>query len=95
MHKIAASDSFPKLRPIVLSIGNLNYNLVQFLSNLLLPSIPNDYSCKDTFTLVSQIRNTNRSGQFLVSCNVTSLFTNIPLQENIDIPISFAIRILI
>ena len=88
MHKFSSSDSFPKLRPIVSSIGTFNYNLARFLCNLLSPLVPNDYSCKDTFSFVSQIKNVNISRKFLVSYNVTSLFTNIPLQEIIDIAIN-------
>ena len=74
-----ASDSFPKLRPIVSSIGTFNYNLVRFLCDLLSPLVPNYYSYKDTFSFVSQIKNANLSKKFLVSYDVTSLFTNIPL----------------
>ena len=85
MHKFSSSDSFPKLRSIVLSIGAFNYNLVHFLCDLLSPLVPNDYSCKDTFSFVFQIKKANRSKEFLVSYNVTSLFTNIPLQETIAI----------
>ena len=88
MHKFSSSDSFPKLRPIVSSIGTFNYNLARFLCDLLSPLVPNDYSCKDTFSFVSQIKNANLSKQFLVSYDVTSLFTNIPLQETIDIAIN-------
>ena len=88
MHKFSFSDSFPKLRPIVWSIGTFNYNLTRFLCDLLSPLVPNDYSCKDTFSFVSQIKNANLSKKFLVSYNVTSLFTNIPLQETIDIAIN-------
>ena len=88
MHKFSPSDSFPKLRPIASSIGTFNYNLARFLCDLLSPLVPNDYSCKDTFSFVSQIKNANRSKKFLVSYNVTSLFTNIPLQETIDIAIN-------
>ena len=79
MHKFPSSDSFPKLRPIVSSIGTFNYNLARFLCDLLSPLVPNDYSCKDTFSFVSQIKNANLSRKFLVSYDVTSLFTNIPL----------------
>ena len=50
-----------------------------------LPLVPNDYSRKDTFSFVSQIKNANISRKFLVSCDVTSFFTNILLQETIDI----------
>ena len=87
MHKLSSSDSFPKLRLIVSSIGTFNYNLARFLRDLLSPLVPNDYSCKDSFSF-SQIKNTNLSKKFLVSYNVTSLFTNIPLQETIDIAIN-------
>ena len=61
MHKFSSSDSFPKLRPIVSSIGTFNYNLARFLCDLLSPLVPNDYSCKDTFSFVSQIKNVNLS----------------------------------
>ena len=50
--------------------------------------VPNGYSCKDTFSFVSQIKNANLSRKALVSYNVTSLFTNVPLQETIDIAIN-------
>ena len=88
MHKFSSSDSFPKLRPIVSSIGNFNYNLVRFLCDLLSSLVPNEYSCKDTFSFVSQMNNANLSRKFLVSDDVTSLFTNISLQETIDIAIN-------
>ena len=34
---------------------------------------PDDYSCKNTFSFVSQIKNVNYSGKFLVSYDVTSV----------------------
>ena len=37
------SNTFPKLRPIVSSIGNFNYGLAHFLCDLLLPVVPDDY----------------------------------------------------
>ena len=88
MHKCSSSDSFPKLRLIVSSIGTFNYNLARFLCDLLSLLAPNDYSCKDTFSFVSQIKNANLSKKFPVSYDVNSLFTNIPLQETIDIAIN-------
>ena len=88
MHKFSSSDTFPKLRPIVSSIGTFNYDLARFLCDLLSPVVPDDYSCKDTFSFVSQIKNANLSRKFLVSYNATSLFINIPLQETIDIAIN-------
>ena len=88
MHKFSSSDSFLKLRLIVSSIGTFNYNLARFLCDLLSPLVPTDYSCKDTFSFVSQIKNSNLSKKFLVFCDVTTLFTNIPLEETIDIVIN-------
>ena len=86
MGKFSFSDSCPKLRLIVSTISTFNYNLVRFLCGLLSPLFPNDYSCKDTFSFVSQIKNANRKS--LASYDVTSLFTNISLQETIDIAIN-------
>ena len=85
MHKFFFSDSFPKLCPIFSSIGTFNCNLARFLCDILSPLAPNGYSCKDTFSFVSQIKKTNLSRKFLVYYNVTSLFTNLPLHETIDI----------
>ena len=92
VHKFSSSDSFPKIFNILSSIGTFSYNLVCFLCDLLSPLVPNDYSCKNTFSFVSQIKNTNLSKTFLVSYNVTSLFTNIPLQEIIDIAVSLIFK---
>ena len=78
MHKFSSSDSYPKLRPIVSSIGTFNYNLAHFHCDLLSPLVPNDYSCKDSFSFVFQIKNANFSKKLLVSYDVTSFFTNIP-----------------
>ena len=88
MHKFSPSYTFPKLRPTVSSMGTFNYDLASFLCDLLSPIAPDDYSCKDTFSFVSQIKNTNLSRKFLVSDDVITLFTNIPLQETIDIAIN-------
>ena len=83
MQEFSSSDLFPKLPPIVSSIGTFNYNLARFLCDLLSPLVPND-----PFSFVSQIKTANLSKKFLVSDNVTSLFTNIPLQETTDLAIN-------
>ena len=88
MYKFTSRDSFPKLRPIVSTIGTFNYNLARFFCNLLSPLVPNNNSCKDTFSFVSQTKNANLCKKFLVSYNVTSLFTNSRLEETIGIGIN-------
>ena len=72
-YNFSSSDSFSKLRPIVSYVDIFNYNLARFLCNLLSPLLPNDYSCKDTFSFVSQIKNANPSRKCLVSYDVTIL----------------------
>ena len=46
MHKLSSSDSFPKLRLIVSSIGTFNYNLARFLCDLPSPLVLNDTLAK-------------------------------------------------
>ena len=88
MHKYSSSDSFPKLRPTVSSIGTSNYNLAPCLCDLFSPLVPTGYSCKDTFSFVSQIKNANLPKNFHVSYDVTSFFTHTPLQKTIDTAIN-------
>ena len=88
MDKFSFSGSCPKLRPINSSRGTFNYNVARFLFGLLSLLIPNDYSCRYTFSFVSQIKNANISRKCLVSYNATRRFTNIPLQEIIDVAIN-------
>ena len=83
MHKFSSSDAFTKLCPTVSFIGTFSYNLsVSFVIFFRL-LVPNDYGCKDTFSYA------NLSKKFLVSNDVPSLFTNIPLQETVDIAMNF------
>ena len=88
MHEFSSSDSFPKLLQIVLSISTFNYNLAHFLSDRLSPLVPNDYSCKGYFFISSQIKNANLSERFFLFDDVTRLFTNVLLQQTIDITIN-------
>ena len=78
MHKFSSSGSFSKFRPIFSSKGTFNCNLTRFLCDLLSPLVPNDYSCRDSFSFVFQVKNANFSKKLLVSYDVTSFFTNIP-----------------
>ena len=88
MRKFFSRDSFPNSFQTVSSIGTFNYNLSRFLSDLLSPLVANDYSCKDTLSFVSQIKNANLFKKVIVSYDITILFTNIPPQETIDTAIN-------
>ena len=59
--QFSSSDSFPELRPNVSSIDTFDYNLARFFCDLVSPLVPNDYSRKDTFSFVSQMKNGNLS----------------------------------
>ena len=82
IQKILLYDSFPKLRSIVSSIATFSYNLAHlFLQRY--------------FFFVSQIKNANLSKTFILSYDGTSLFTNIPLEETIDITINLIFNIIL
>ena len=85
IHKSFSSGSIPPLRPIVSSIDTYNYKLAQYLGSLLSPYIPSNYTTKDSFTFIEEIKQLTTYGKFLMSFDVTSLFTNISLEETINI----------
>lgn len=89
MHKARGPNETPPFRPIVSSIGTYNYNLSKFLCNLLEPHVPHEYNVRDTFSFVHEINQLSTSGKFMVSFDVESLFTSIPLDECIDIAIRY------
>ena len=80
------SDDF-SLGPIVSSIGTYNCNLAKFLTELLDPVIPKEHCAKDSFNFCEEIQQVSNNDNFLVSYDVCSLFTSIPLQETIEIAV--------
>ena len=88
MHKDRGPNSTPPFRPIVSSIGTYNYNLAKYLCNLLASHIPTEHCATDTFTFVQDIQSLSMYGKFMVSFDVESLFTNIPLEECIDLAVN-------
>ena len=89
MHKIKSSHEVPPFRPIVSSINTYNYRLAKYLCNLLQPHLPSTYSISDTFSFVQKLNTIDLSNKFMVSFDVASLFTNIPLKESIDLAVSY------
>ena len=87
-HKIKNKSDKLKLRPIISSIGTFNYGLAKYLTSKLSGYIPSEHTVLDSFTFVSTISKIHTKEQFLVSYDVTSLFTNIPLNETIDIAVN-------
>ena len=83
LHKMF--DSVPALRPILSSTRTYNYQLAKFLGKLLDDVIPNDHSTKDTFSFVEEPKKVSVTNKYMVSYDVTSLFTIIPLEETINL----------
>ena len=76
-------------RPIVPSLNTFNYKLAKYLCNLLQPLLPNTYTISDTFSIVQELKTIEISNKFMVSFDVVSLFTNIPLKESIDLAVTY------
>ena len=87
IHKLNINKDNLSLRPIISSIGTYNYNLSKFLTNLLAPVIPTTNCTKDSFTFCEEIKKVRATNKFLISYDVCSLFTSIPLKETIDIAV--------
>ena len=85
VHKeVPVGDRCPPFRPILSAIGTASYNLAKFLVPLLAPLTTNQYVCKDSFSFATEVRNQNPD-LYMASFDVDSLFTNIPLDETIEI----------
>lgn len=83
VHKKSVNGS-PPFRPILSAIGISTYNLAQFLVTLLSPLTSNEFTVKDSFEFAENIRLQNPD-LYMTSLDVDSLFTNLPLDETIDI----------
>ena len=74
------------LRPIISSIGTFSYNLAKFLVPILKPLTTNEYSVNNSSKFVHELCNLKLSTNVVMaSFDVTSLFTNIPLNETTDL----------
>ena len=69
-------------------IGTFNYGIAKYPTKKLITYIPNEFTVPDTFTFVNVISHLDTYEKFLVSYGVASLFTNIPLEETIDISVN-------
>ena len=77
-------NNIPKLRPILSAINTPTYKLSQYLNKLMKPFTTNQYTAKDSFAFAEDIRKQDAS-LAMASLDVDALFTNIPLNETIDI----------
>ena len=77
-------NGIPPFRPILSAIGTPTYNLAKFLLKFLTPSTANEFTVIDSFHFAEEISQQD-SNLHMASLGIDSLFTNIPLEETIDI----------
>ena len=73
---------------MVSSIGSSSYHLFKFLIDLLDSIIPTSHYTKYQFPFCGKIKKISATNKFLISYDVCSLFTSIPLKETIDIAVN-------
>ena len=77
-------NGLPPFRPILSAIGTPTYKLANFLLKFLTPSTANEFTVIDSFLFAEEICQQD-SNLHMASLDVGLLFTNIPLEETIDI----------
>jgi hypothetical protein len=81
------------MRPILSSTESYNYALAKWLEEKLKPLSLNQYTICDTFRFAKEIRNKPvLDTDVLVSYDVTSLFTNVPVNETITVLVDKAFQ---
>ena len=77
-------NGFLKLKPILSAINTDTYKWANFFVLLLKPFTSNNYTFKDSFDFAKDI--TQQSSKLVMaSLDVDSLFTNVPLDETVEI----------
>ena len=87
LHKVSSQGQIPPFRPVVSSINTYNYQLARLLSDYLTPLLPTQHCAKDTFNFIEDLKQVRRTDKFMISFDVESLFTNIPLNETIELAV--------
>ena len=77
-------DNSPKFRSLLSAIGTPTFKLAKFLVPILSPFTVNEFSVHDSFSFANEV-SSFCSDHFMASLDLESLFTNILLDEVIDI----------
>ena len=83
VHKASVGNR-PSFRPILSVLNTPTYKLAKFLVPILKPLTTNEFTVKDSFHFAEEIVD-KQHDLFMGSLDVDSLFTNIPLEETIEI----------
>ncbi|XP_068680211.1 uncharacterized protein [Montipora capricornis] len=81
------------VRPILSATGTYNFQLAKWLDEKLKPLSLNNHTITDVFEFAEEVTQLDfNENDILVSYDVTSLFTNVPLDETIEILATKAFR---
>jgi len=81
-------EGYP-VRPILSAFNSHNYNLAKLLVPLLTPLSVNEYSVKNSYSFVSDICKVTYSDRYyMCSYDIKSLYTNVPINETIELIIN-------
>ena len=79
-----ASNDLPPFQPILSAIGTCTYNMAKFFVSILKDFTLNEYTVRDSFSFCDEIQEQDNN-LYMASFDIESLFTNIPLDETINI----------
>ena len=88
VHKVPEGGSLDQLplRPIVANTSSATYHLAKYLAKLLSPLCTSEYTIQSTADFIKKIKEEKVPEGFqLVSFDVKSLFTSVPLEDTIEI----------
>ena len=89
VHKVSDGVNDVKMlpiRPVISSIGTATYRTSQYLAELLKPLTSSKYTVESTKDFIDKIKQKKIDDEYsMVSFDVESLFTNVPLTYTIDI----------
>ena len=77
------------LRPIISQIPTPTYQLAKTLNKIITPYIPNDYMLTSTNDFIDVLQTHSNNG-IIASLDVENLFTNVPINETIDIIVEYS-----
>ena len=85
INRLNAAHRLP-LRPVISNIGTATYELSRYLAGILKPLTRSEYSAESSKDFVDMLKNKSLPPGFsLVSFDVVSLFTKVPLDFTIDL----------
>jgi hypothetical protein len=74
------------VRPIVSMINTPEYNLAKYLDTVIKPCIPDTYSITSNVEFIKKLKEfDHQHGDYCISFDIVSLFTNVPLQLTLDL----------